>query len=120
MASPAWYHGTGMVLDPGDLILPGCDPRMNLSRPGRVYFTSDLLWALGYAVIDPDPHVYQVVPLALRTYRDVTSFCGVIDHDARWSCQPLVVAGEVSIPADIRHRMTDLVRSRLGEEVSCG
>jgi hypothetical protein len=82
-----------------------------------VYFTGDLLWALGYAVAfaGGEPHVYRVVPTARRVHRDVAEFCGEIDRRARWSGRPLIVVGEVAISADLVRRMAKVVAARLEE-----
>ena len=116
-----YYHGTDAQLEPGHLILPGCVARFNLSAPRRVYFTGDLLWALGYAVAfmpELEPHVYRVMPTARKVHRDVSVFCGQIDRKARWSGRPLVVVEEVAIPRDLARRMALIVAPWLSEEVA--
>ena len=102
-----WYHGTAGEFDPGDYIDPGHAPNWDISRTGRVYFTGDVVWASIYAIraAYPDPaacRVYEVRPVAKRTFRDANRFCrldglpdDLRDGQSRWSCKPLMVIREV-------------------------
>jgi rifampin ADP-ribosylating transferase len=74
-ATGEWYHGTDVVLQPGDLITPGRqsnypDARV---RKGHVYYTDSLQHARQYAGVaayhknqvrqgSAEPHIYQVEP----------------------------------------------------------
>ena len=104
-----FYHGTVAGLLPGDLITPGHEPVHAVSRPGRVYFTADPAWALVYACHamhaggwQKVARVYEVRPLASRTFRDFSLFGGA-PCVARWSCQPLAVLGEVRLDERLGH-----------------
>lgn len=119
-----WYHGTNAHLEPGDLITPGHELNFEESNPRRVFFTSDPAWALVYALrvvvmfgtCGHYGHVYEVRPLAGRTFRDWNMFWGpeLADRRARWSAQPLEVVREVTVSLSAARRALRLTE-RMGE-----
>jgi len=115
MSQGPWYHGTFASLKAGDLIAPGRESNFTLSHPRRVFFTPVLGWAVFYAVAacepDDSPHVYEVQPTAVRTFRDPDSrwYGGVGDRRARWSGRPLAVIQEIPITTDLLKRASRLM-----------
>lgn len=121
-----WYHGTAAHLASGDLITPGHEPNFEESNPRRVFFTADPAWALMYAIrivamfgtCGHYGHVYEVRPLASRTFRDRNRFWGELaDRRARWSAQPVEVVSEVTVSLATAKRALRLT-DRMGQIIA--
>jgi hypothetical protein len=109
----SWYHGTTAELAPGEQITSGHTANFQCSHPRRVYFTADAAWAATYAVnVSRDggePHLYEVSPIARRTFHDFSLVGGVADRHARWSCQPLTVIRELPVDLPILAKVGRLI-----------